>query len=102
MKKTYIGHERWLTNPVTGKKVLNSIVEGEIYHPPSGKPPHKYPFGKYHFGVWLERTTKDGLLLISFPYWRKGRFAGRTTLRAEPWIIKDLFKEMNRRGWLDK
>jgi hypothetical protein len=55
------------------------------------------------FGAWLEESKKSpGKFLISFPYWRNGRFAGQYTMRAEVSVIRSIFKQMERKGWLEK
>ena len=79
-----------------------SVIRDEIYFPEEGE----YDggdFGKYKFGAWLEEDIGDiGYFVISFPYWRNGNFAGQYTFRTEPGIVRFLFEEMKKRGWLEK
>jgi hypothetical protein len=99
--KSHIGRQRIFKDPNTNKKIPVSIVRDEIYFPEEGE--YNTGWGKYEFGVWLEEQVDDpGYFTISFPYWRNGKFAGQTTLRAEPGIIKFLFEGLKKRGWLDK
>jgi len=106
MKKPHVipsslGRWRILTHPKTRRKVAATKIIGEIHVPADGEQPYDAgSWGKYVFGAWLEKT-KAGFL-ISFPYWRNGRFAGQYSLRAEPYIVKRLFREMKEMGWLGK
>jgi hypothetical protein len=101
MIPTSVGRARTLTHPKTGRKIPVSVIREEIHVPPREGPPYDgKDWGKYVFGAWLEEDIKEpGDYYISFPYWRNGRFAGQYTLRAEPQIIRDLFKQMESRGW---
>jgi len=98
-----IGRERILTNPKTGKKFADTVIREEIHIPADGEEPYDYPLGSYVFGAWLEESKKSrNKFLISFPYWRNGRFAGQYTIRAEVSVVKSLFKQMQRKGWFKK
>lgn len=98
-----IGRKRVFKHPRTGKKIADTIIRGEIHIPADGEKPYEYPFGSYVFGAWLEESIKSpGKFLVSFPYWRNGRFAGQYTMRAEVCIVKNLLRKMQRQGWLKK
>jgi len=98
---SHIGRTRVLTNPETGEKGEASIIRDEIYVRAVGEAEYDGgTWGGYRFGAWLEEES--GAFIISFPYWRNGRFAGQYTLRTEPYVIRMLFDEMKARGWLDK
>ena len=98
-----IGEVRYLVDPNTGKRSPASVILDDIRVPPlTQKPYHAGSWGDYVFGAHLEVDLEEkDLFLISFPYWRNGRFAGQYTLRAEPWIVKQLFDQMLKRGWFD-
>jgi len=99
-----IGRVRVLTHPKTGKKEQASVIREEIHFPKRDGPPYDGgTWGKYYFGAWLEEDARaPGEFYISFPYWRNGRFAGQYTLRAEPGVIRELFKQIQAKGWLEK
>ena len=100
--KSHIGRQRILGHPVTGKKAPVSVIRDEIYFPKEGEY-DAGDWGKYEFGAWLEEDIGDiGYFVISFPYWRNGKFAGQYTFRTEPGIVRFLFEEMKKRGWLEK
>jgi len=101
--KSHIGKERTFLNPRTGKRGVYSVVKDEVYFPALGKPDQVGSWGRYRFGAWLEENrAARGTHLISFPYWRNGRFAGQWSLRAEPEVVRALFRVVQRRGWLQK
>lgn len=81
-----------------------SIIRDEVHVPPRDKDPYDgRSWGKYVYGAWLEEDAKTpGEFYISFPYWRNGRFAGQYTLRAEPAVVRELFEQIEAKGWLQK
>ena len=101
---SHIGRTRVLTHPETGQKVAASVIRDEIYVPAADQPDYDGgAWGGYRFGAWLEEDAdQPGAYIISFPYWRNGNFAGQYTLRAEPYVIRELFQAMQARGWLER
>ena len=97
--KSHVGRRRIFTDPNTGQKIPVSVVKDEIRYPEE----LEGGWGKYRFATWLEEELDDeGYFTISFPYWRNGKFAGQYSLRAEPCVVRFLFEEMSKRGWLEK
>jgi hypothetical protein len=104
MPNSRIGQKRFFTHPETQEKVAVTTIRDEIFVPEIGQPPYDAgDWGKYEYGAHLEEDAEDpSVFYISLPYWRNGHFAGQYSLRAEPSIIRRLFKEMERRGWFEK
>lgn len=95
--KSYIGKTRVFTNPKTKRKESVSVIKDEIVYPKN----LKGHWGDYHFRAWLEED-EEGYFTISFVYWRNGKFAAQTSFRAEPGVVRFIFQEMLKRGWLEK
>jgi hypothetical protein len=103
--KSHIGRQRVFTDPTAKRKVPVSLIRDEIKYPKD----LEGGWGKYHFEAWLEEEIDDpGYFTISFIYYRKKddkspwKFAGQTSFRAEPCVVRFLFEEMTKRGWLWK
>jgi len=96
MGRRQVGDVRYFKDPRTKKKVpVSRIVEVVRGPRVSGD------WGVYDFEAWLEEDcSTQGIHYISFPYYRNGRFAGQTTLRAPPRAVQDLIRQITRRGWL--
>ena len=103
--KSHVGRQRVFTDPNTRQKVPVSDIRDEIVFPND----LEGGWGKYRFQAWLEEEKDDkGYFTISFVYYRKKddatpwKFAGQTSFRAEPCVVRFLFEEMTKRGWLEK
>jgi hypothetical protein len=107
--RSYVGHNRIFTIPGTNppQKTPISDVREEIMYPQDVG-----GFGAndlYHYRTWLEEEIQDpGHFMIGFQYWRKKdnesrwKLAGQWSFRADPFIVRFLFEEMTKRGWLEK